>query len=61
MATIKWLGPGNVTIEGVTGLKQTGDVFDVPDDQVERYTRRADVELVSSDQPTTTSKPTIDA
>lgn len=51
MALLKWLGETEITFNNLptAGLISPGNVFEVPDDDVERYTRRSDIEPVKPD------------
>lgn len=47
MTTLRYTGNGPTTFSDLRiGMVEPGDVFGVPDDQAEPYTRRADIEVV---------------
>lgn len=47
MTTLRYIGERPTTFSDFRiGMVETGDVFGVPDDQAEPYTRRADIEVV---------------
>jgi hypothetical protein len=47
MTTLRYTGNGPTTFSDLRiGMVEPGDVFGVPDDQAEAYTRRADIEVV---------------
>lgn len=45
MALLKWLGETEITFANLpgAGLLSPGDEFEVPDKDVERFTRRSDI------------------
>lgn len=64
MALLKWLGETTVTFnEDVIGLVNPGDEFEVPDEKVERYTRRSDIVLAkpNNEKPASPAPSTTDA
>ena len=52
---LRYTGALPTTLIGVGSL-DPGDVFEVPDDQAERWTRRADVEEAPAETPPTKSR-----
>ena len=54
MTTLRYIGERPTTFSDLRiGIVETGDVFGVPDDQAEPYTRRADIEVVESAESAT--------
>lgn len=53
MTTLRYIGERPTTFSDFRiGMVETGDVFGVPDDQAEAYTRRADIEVVGEPEAT---------